>query len=156
MGHFLIIDFGQLLLQYLLIHSLLYRVDQVFLIHRETGLLLENVFAEAEALQDADLVSSMLTALQDFVRDSFNVERHHAIETVEVGEFTLWVEQGPKAILAAAIRGNVPEELRTDLHRALENIHLDQGKSEKIFDDHVIKGNPVGEYALAVGSETTY
>jgi NADP-reducing hydrogenase subunit HndB len=35
-------------------------------------------------------------------------------------------------------------------------IHLDPGKSEKIFDDHVVNGNPVGEYALGVGSETTY
>jgi len=35
-------------------------------------------------------------------------------------------------------------------------VNLDVEKAEKIFDEHVMKGNPVTEYALSVGSETTY
>lgn len=35
-------------------------------------------------------------------------------------------------------------------------ILLDEEKVQRIFDDHVMKGNPVPEYALSVGSETTY
>ncbi len=33
---------------------------------------------------------------------------------------------------------------------------LDEEKTAKIFDEHVMNGNPVSEYALSVGSETTY
>jgi NADP-reducing hydrogenase subunit HndB len=33
---------------------------------------------------------------------------------------------------------------------------LDGDKASRIFDEHVIGGNPVSEYALSVGSETTY
>lgn len=33
---------------------------------------------------------------------------------------------------------------------------LDEEKATKIFDEHVMNGNPVSEYALSVGSETTY
>ncbi|MCP4665785.1 MAG: (2Fe-2S) ferredoxin domain-containing protein [Deltaproteobacteria bacterium] len=33
---------------------------------------------------------------------------------------------------------------------------LDGDKASKIFDGHVMGGNPVAEYALMVGSETTY
>jgi NADP-reducing hydrogenase subunit HndB len=33
---------------------------------------------------------------------------------------------------------------------------LDGDKASEIFDEHVIGGNPVSEYALSVGSETTY
>ncbi|MFO7985201.1 MAG: (2Fe-2S) ferredoxin domain-containing protein [Desulfatiglandaceae bacterium] len=33
---------------------------------------------------------------------------------------------------------------------------LDEEKIQRIFEEHVMKGNPVPEYALSVGSETTY
>ena len=35
-------------------------------------------------------------------------------------------------------------------------VNLDTEKAERIFDEHVMKGNPVPDYALSVGSETTY
>lgn len=35
-------------------------------------------------------------------------------------------------------------------------VKLDPVKAERIFDEHVLQGRPVEEYALAVGSETTY
>ena len=35
-------------------------------------------------------------------------------------------------------------------------VNLDPDKASKIFDEHVMKNNPVPEYALSMGSETTY
>lgn len=35
-------------------------------------------------------------------------------------------------------------------------VKLDPEKASRIFDEHVLAGNPVTEYALSVGSETTY
>lgn len=35
-------------------------------------------------------------------------------------------------------------------------VKLTPEKAARIFDEHVIQGNPVTDYALAVGSETTY
>ncbi len=35
-------------------------------------------------------------------------------------------------------------------------VDLDGDKASRIFDEHVLAGNPVAEYALSVGSETTY
>ena len=35
-------------------------------------------------------------------------------------------------------------------------VNLDPEKASKIFDEHVMNNNPVSEYALSVGSETTY
>ncbi len=53
------------------LHTLQYRVEQLFLIHRKDGLLLQHVAVEPGLSQDADMVSGMLTAIRDFVRDSF-------------------------------------------------------------------------------------
>src|SRR5215210_1266805 len=114
-------SFGEVVL----LHTLLYRVEQVFLIHKETGLLLQHVVAGTSSIQDADMVSGMLTAIQDFVHDSFSSQQSDTLETLQVGGLTVWIEQGPLAILAGVIRGNAPQELRTTFHETLERIHLE-------------------------------
>jgi OOP family OmpA-OmpF porin len=103
-------------------HSLLYRVEQVFLVHRESGLLLQHVTAPTIAAQPPDMVAGMLTAIQDFTRDSFGVAQEEMLETMQVGELTVWVEQGARTLLAAVIRGHAPFEFRRELQRALEAV----------------------------------
>lgn len=113
--------FGEIVLM----RSLRYRVEQVFLIHRETGLLLQHVARSGQGVQDSDLVSGMLTAIQDFVRDSFTGAGGKEIETIELGEFNLWIQHGPAAILAVVVSGTPPPELRFLLERTLERVHAD-------------------------------
>jgi len=38
----------------------------------------------------------------------------------------------------------------------IKYVKLDPDKVGRIFDEHVVGGHPVAEYALSVGSETTY
>jgi outer membrane protein OmpA-like peptidoglycan-associated protein len=113
--------FGEIVLA----RSVRYRVEQVFLIHRETGLLLQHVARPDQVVQDSDLVSGMLTAIQDFIRDSFAGTSGQEIETIELGEFNLWVQHGPAAILAAVVSGTPPPELRNILERTLERVHAE-------------------------------
>jgi hypothetical protein len=81
--------------QIALLQGLVYRVEQVFLIHRETGLLLNHVEQLDIQNQNADLVSSMLTAINDFVGDSFRVETNRNLGSIEIGDLSIWIEQGP-------------------------------------------------------------
>jgi outer membrane protein OmpA-like peptidoglycan-associated protein len=117
-----------------LLRTLVYRVEQVFLIHRKTGLLLQHVSATSASLQDADMVSGMLTAIRDFVQDSFGGNRDQSLDSFKVGELTVRIEQGPEAILAAVVRGNPPAELREKLTRAIEAIHLEQAEALASFE----------------------
>jgi outer membrane protein OmpA-like peptidoglycan-associated protein len=117
-----------------LLRTLVYRVEQVFLIHRKTGLLLQHVSATSAGLQDADMVSGMLTAIRDFVQDSFGGIRDQSLDSFKVGELTVRIEQGPEAILAAVVRGNPPAELRETLTRAIEAIHLEQAEALASFE----------------------
>jgi len=115
---------GKPFAEVVLAHTLLYRVEQVFLIHRETGLLLRHEAAESSAVRDEDMFSAMLTAIQDFVRDSMGTRDGEGIETLQIGEWTVWVHQGPMASLAGVIRGSPPGELRALFETTLETIHL--------------------------------
>jgi outer membrane protein OmpA-like peptidoglycan-associated protein len=112
-------SFGEMVV----LRSLRYKVQQVFLIHGETGLILQEVSAPGEGISEAELASSMLSALQDFVRDAFNTKRSQDLETVQTEDFTLWVHHGAKALLAAAILGAPPQELKTVFARENELIH---------------------------------
>ncbi len=125
---------GKSFAEVVILHSLLYRVEQVFLIHRHTGLVLQQVVADSAVSQDADMVSSMLTAIQDFAHDSFKLQSGEVLETLQVGELSVWIEQGPQALLAAVIRGNAPEDLRSTLTESLEFIHLEQSTELEHFE----------------------
>ncbi len=117
-----------------LLHSLIYRVEQVFLIHRKSGLLLQHLVAPAVAIQDPDLVSGMLSAIREFVQDSFNSQQGDSLESLQVGELQIWIEQGPQAILAAVIRGQAPQELRITLKETLEDVHRRFGEELEKFE----------------------
>jgi outer membrane protein OmpA-like peptidoglycan-associated protein len=114
---------GRTFTEVVLLHSLVFRVEQVFLIHRKTGLSLGHAVAPSVAMQDPSLVSGMLSAIQDFVRDSFNSAPGEGIERLNVGDLDVWVEGGPYAILACVIRGIAPRALRDTMAEVLENIH---------------------------------
>lgn len=105
-------------------HALVYRVEQAFLVHAETGLLLLHVSAPDLKLPDADLISSMLSAIQDFVRDSFRPAEGAMLRTFSVGEHTVQVEAGPRALLALVIRGQAPDSVLRRQQDTLETIHL--------------------------------
>jgi outer membrane protein OmpA-like peptidoglycan-associated protein len=117
-----------------LLHTLLYRIEQVFLIHRKTGLLLQHVRANTSEGADAQMVSAMLTAIRDFAQDSFRTGEHESLESFEVGDLSVWIEQGPEAIVAAVIRGNAPKEYRRTLQDAVERVHLQFGEALTTFD----------------------
>jgi outer membrane protein OmpA-like peptidoglycan-associated protein len=113
---------GKPFAEIVLMHSLVYRVEQVFLIHRETGLVLQHLVAPSVATQDPAMVAGMLSAIQQFVRDSFQAQRGETLGSLDVGELHVWVEEGPDAVIAAVIRGHAPADFRLALKEALEDI----------------------------------
>ncbi len=127
-----------------LLHSLVYRVEQVFLIQKKTGLLLHHTSMVDVVTQDSDLISAMLTAIQDFVHDSFNEslsessDKHpdndiHNLNKISMGEFSIWIEQGPDAVIAVVLKGTAPKSLRQELITTLENIHLQYAEEMQNF-----------------------
>lgn len=123
--------------QYAASQTFAFRVQQVFLIHRETGLLLNSVSLGLELEADADMVSSMLTAINDFVADSFtsNIESNQQnLDVVRTENFTLLLKEGPKASVVAAITGNMPQGVANQLQKTMEEIHQLYNKELNDFD----------------------
>lgn len=124
---------GKSFAEVVLYHSLVYRVEQVFLIHRQTGLALAHVAADSVQTQDAELVSGMLTAIQDFIKDSFGAGQSEGVESLQLGDVSVIAEQGPRAVLACVVRGTLPGDFRNGMAATLEQIHRQFGSPLEIF-----------------------
>ena len=103
--------------------GLVFRVEQLLLIHRATGLLLHKVAPPDVETPNADMISGMLTAIRDFVSDSFGSTPGESVNVMQVGELEVIVQDSPHAVLAAVVRGHPPHELRVALQEALEKVH---------------------------------
>lgn len=125
---------GKSFAEVVLLNTLRYRVEQAYLIHAESGLLLQHVTAQSTDGQDADQVSAMLTAIRDFVKDSFRVGSADSLDAFRVGDLSVTVEQGPYAFLAMVVRGAAPPDIRDSFRRALESIHLMLGSELKAYE----------------------
>ena len=132
------------LAEVILLHTLVYQVEQVFLIHKDTGLELHHVVSKSAVAQDPDLISGMLTAIKDFVQDSFGASKHEALETLRVGERSIWIEHGRQAILAAVIQGNPPLELQSVLRESLDDVHLKKTDQLASFDGDTASFEQIG------------
>lgn len=112
--------------QYVVSQTYNYRVEHIFLIHQETGLLLKAVNLDQQSQNDAELISSMLTAINDFVGDSFQLDDNgvkEQLQTVSTDNFNLLIKPGPSAIIVAAVSGTPPQSLNEQLQLTLEEVH---------------------------------
>lgn len=120
--------------QWVLSQSLVYRVDQVYLIDPESGLLVSHLHHPEVETVDEEAVSAMLTAVQDFIRDSFVKGEGGGLDSAVIGEFTVWISQGPHAMLACVIRGVPPVEFKTQIASVNEHVHLRHTQDLQEFD----------------------
>ncbi len=134
---------GRTFSEVMLAHTLNYRVEQLFLIDKQSGILIQHLFAETVDVADSDLVSSMLSAIQDFVRDSLGAEREDVLETIKIGDLTVLIEPGPDAILAAVVRGIPTADLSLTLKEIIEAIHLQYGHLLDDFEGDTEQLTPV-------------
>lgn len=112
--------------QYAASQLFVYRVEYVFLIHRETGLLLKSIDVNQSGKSDGDLISSMLTAINDFVGDSFVTGEDglkEQLQSVSTDNFNLLIKPGPSALVVAAVIGAPSQKLNNQLQLTLEDIH---------------------------------
>jgi hypothetical protein len=81
-------------------HTLRFKLDHLFLIERDSGLVLDRRSAPDLPDLDSDAIAGMLTAIGEFVKDSVGREQGGALESARVGEHVLWVLEGPRANFA--------------------------------------------------------
>ncbi len=113
---------GKSFSELLLLNSLDYQIEQVFLIQSETGLLVAHAQSEKAIIKDPEMISGMLTAIKDFIIDSFSA-KENTLSALSLGDLSVRLYVSPHATLAAVIRGNPPAEIDELIQENIEQIH---------------------------------
>ena len=93
-----------------------FEIVDLFLINRQSGLLIAQAGPDADqGGVDSQLLSSILTAIMAFVRDAMSQSSEQDLRTLHVGDVRLHLQVSPGAILAIKTRGPPPAGFDTAL-----------------------------------------
>jgi len=95
-----------------------YKVEELYLIYKD-GRLLRNVSA-VEVKTDTDIMSGMLTAINDFVQDSFQTEGD--LGSIDYGNNKIILQRGDHSYLAAVIYGEIDNMFKGKLINAVRTV----------------------------------
>ncbi len=89
-----------------------FAISDLFLVYVD-GRLVKSLSFETQLREnmDEDIMSGMLTAITDFIKDSFK-EDSGALKTLQYGKMTIFLERGVGMYLAVVFHGTPPPELR--------------------------------------------
>ena len=111
-----------------------FAVSDLFLIYVD-GRLIKSVFFETQLREgmDEDIMSGMLTAITDFIKDSFS-EESGALKTLQYGKMTIFLERGVGMYLAVVFHGSAPPELREKMRWLLIRLWKKYKYKLKVWD----------------------
>jgi hypothetical protein len=102
--------------------ALPFQVLELFLIHRETGLLLSSLTQEPMPASDSDVISGMLTAIRDFTENAFGRGEEGELDEVQYGDKRILIESGRYSYMAVVIEGVEPGGFRSQVREKLLDI----------------------------------
>jgi len=126
--------------------ALPFRVQEVFLIHRTSGVLLKHLSHDPEEAADRDLVSGMLTAIRDFAQETLGAQRQGGLDEIQYGEMSILLEPGPWAYLAVVIEGFQPADFHHEMRTALSDIDREYSSVLYKYDGDPAKLEGVERY----------
>ncbi len=111
-------------------------IREIFLIQHGSGLLLAHSSLGGEDDGDFDLVGAMLTAIRDFVHDSFAHEdgKEQELDSISYGDLQIQVVSGQYAYLAVVYEGVEPEGFRVGMRGLLSELHVRYGSVFRDYD----------------------
>lgn len=113
--------------------SLPFSIQEVFIIQRDSGLLLAHSHSGSE-VTDSDLISGMLTAIRDFARDAFGQgQKDKELDEIQYGDRRIILQDGQAAYLAVVITGVEPEGFRAALHQFISELHVRHAKALRSY-----------------------
>jgi len=101
-------------------------VDEVFLM-TPSGLLLKHYTRRLRPDQDEDIMAGMLTAVQNFIKESFD-EAGGRLNEIRFENYDILISHTKNIVIAAIISTKKPEKLRTELKNANEDLEKQFGE----------------------------
>ena len=107
--------------------SIGYYVQAVFLIAKDSGIVIEEIKREADRHLDSDLIAGMLTAIRSFANDC--IISGSELDAIDYGDWQIPIEVAGYCYLAVVVKGEPSKEFRVRIRRVLGEIVLKHGKA---------------------------
>jgi hypothetical protein len=95
-------------------------IDEIFLLYND-GRLIKHHTRRLRPAVDEKIFSSMLVAVQDFVKDSYGYEEG-ALDEMKFGDYRILIGRGTYIIIAAIVSGDDIESLKVQLRKAINEL----------------------------------
>lgn len=119
-------------------------IDEVFLMYRD-GRLIKHFTRRLKPDVDQDILSGMLTAVQDFIKDTFRGETGE-LDEMKFGRFQIVMSRGRFITIAAVMYGDEIEPFRPQIVKAVDDIEGDYEVMLRDWDGDVDKLKVLGKY----------
>jgi len=96
-------------------------IEEVFLVYRD-GVLISHLSRTLMPDKDEDVLSGMLTAVQEFVRDAFRYGEHRELHQMDFGDYRILIERGRLAYLAVVYSGRNSAAVSKRVRAVLDRI----------------------------------
>lgn len=133
----------------LLVLFILFRpvpVDEVFIIY-EDGRLMAHQTRRLKPGMDDEILSSMLIAIQSFVKDSFKDESATHLQRLDFGDKKILVERGESFYLAVVLHSHRAGKVPQRMQAVIEDIHKDYGTTLRAWDGDLEKVRGIRDHA---------
>lgn len=123
-----------------------FHVQQVFLIHRETGLLLSHASnrIDPDAIPNEDMISGMLTAIREFSQTAF-AAGDQSLHEIQYDNLNIIIEEGKYAYLAFVVSGTPGSRFKEVIKDLEHKIHLAYYKDLRAFSGETEPFTPIGK-----------
>lgn len=112
-----------------------YMIQSVFLIHKETGILISERSASGIESIEPEMVASMLTAIRSFVNDWISKNSDHfELNEIEFGNSTIRLEVAGCCYLAIVLKGSINREGQQRIVKVLEHLVENNAQTITEFD----------------------
>ncbi len=119
----------------LLREALPFHLEQIYYIHRESGILISHASFNPQQSGNEDIISGMLTAIRAFSKSAFSTEEENLYE-IQYENLNIFIEDGKYAYLACVVSGTPSTRFKEMMTELEHKLHLRFYKELRGFNGH--------------------
>ena len=108
-------------------------IEEVFLVYRD-GVLISHLSRTLLREKDEDVLSGMLTAVQEFVREAFQYGEHRELHQLDFGDYRILIERGKFVYLAVVYSGQESPSIHKKVRTVIDLIEKQFGSVLEKWD----------------------
>jgi outer membrane protein OmpA-like peptidoglycan-associated protein len=112
-----------------------YRVRAIFLIDKDSGLVIQEIQVTGEKQLDSEMLAGMLTAIRSFANDC--ITSGSELDLIDYGDWQILIEVAGYCYLAVIVAGEPPREFITKTRRILGEIVIEHDRAIQNFNGNL-------------------